>query len=80
MILLESLLTEISHWTAIKKDSGKVVYFMSKQNKDAAIKKGTHIDPNQNKKVKKNKKPVSKPIAPSDFRVNIDRIQKIIKY
>ena len=70
MILLESLLKEISHWTAIKKDSGKVVYFMSKQNKDAAIKKGTHIDPNQNKKVKKNKKPVSKPIAPSDFRVN----------
>ena len=70
MILLESLLTEISHWTAIKKDSGKVVYFMSKQNKDAAIKKGTHIDPNQNKKVKKNKKPVGKPIAPSGFRVN----------
>ena len=75
MILLESLLKEISHWTAIKKDSGKVVYFMSKQNRDAAIKKGTHIDPIQNKKVKKNKKPttkkpVSKPIAPSDFRVN----------
>jgi hypothetical protein len=75
MILLESLLKEISHWTAIKKDSGKVVYFMSKQNKDAAIKKGTHIDPNQNKKVKKNKKttakkPVGKPIAPSGFRDN----------
>jgi hypothetical protein len=75
MILLESLLKEVSHWTAIKKDSGKVVYFMSKQNKDAAIKKGTHIDPNQNKKVKKNKKttakkPVGKPIAPSGFRAN----------
>jgi hypothetical protein len=75
MILLESLLKEISHWTAIKKDSGKVVYFMSKQNRDAAIKKGTHIDPIQNKKVKKNnkpttKKPVGKPIAPSGFRVN----------
>ena len=75
MILLESLLNEISNWTAIKKDSGKVVYFMSKQNRDAAIKKGTHIDPVQNKKVKKNKKPttkkpVGKPIAPSGFRVN----------
>jgi hypothetical protein len=50
MILLESLLNEVSHWTAIKKDSGKVVYFISKQNKDAAIKKGTHIDPKSSKK------------------------------
>lgn len=73
MILLESLLTEISHWTAIKKDSGKVVYFMSKQNRDAAIKKGTHIDSKTKKPIKKKaniKKPVGKPIAPSDFRVN----------
>ena len=69
MILLESLFNEISNWTAIKKDSGKIVSFVSKQNKDAAIKKGTHIDPNQNKKVKI-KKPVGKPIAPSGFRAN----------
>jgi hypothetical protein len=69
MILLESLFNEISNWTAIKKDSGKIVSFVSKQNKDAAIKKGTHIDPNQNKKVKM-KKPVGKPIAPSGFRAN----------
>jgi hypothetical protein len=75
MILLESLLNEISNWTAIKKNSGKLVSFMSKQNRDAAIKKGTHVDSKTNKPVKKKKtviakKPVGKPIAPSGFRVN----------
>lgn len=50
MILLQSLLNEVTNWQAISKSTGKIVYFISKQNRDTAIKKGTHID-------SKNKKP-----------------------
>jgi len=50
MILLESLLNEEPKFTAIAKDSGKLVYFKNKQSKDAAIKKGTHTDPKSSKK------------------------------
>jgi hypothetical protein len=50
MILLESLLNEVPQFTAIAKDSGKLVYFKSKQSKNAAIKNGTHTDPKNNKK------------------------------
>lgn len=75
MILLQSLLNEVTNWQAISKSTGKIVYFISKQNRDAAIKKGTHVDIKTNKPVKKSKKnntkkPVGKPIAPSGFRVN----------
>ena len=45
MISLQSLLNEAPKFTAIAKDSGKLVYFKNKQTKDAAIKNGTHIDP-----------------------------------
>jgi hypothetical protein len=50
MILLQSLLNEVTNWQAISKSTGKIVYFISKQNRDAAIKKGTHIDPKTSKK------------------------------
>ena len=50
MISLQSLLKEAPEFTAIAKDSGKLVYFKSKQSKDAAIKKGTHTDPKSSKK------------------------------
>ena len=50
MIVLKSLLNEAPQFTAIAKDSGKLVYFKSKQSKDAAIKKGTHTEPKGNKK------------------------------
>jgi len=75
MILLQSLINEVTNWQAISKSTGKIVYFISKQNRDAAIKKGTHVDSKTNKPVKKKKpviakKPVGKPIAPSGFRVN----------
>jgi len=45
MILLESLLNEEPKFTAIAKDSGKLVYFKNKKTKDTAIKNGTHINP-----------------------------------
>ncbi len=75
MILLKSLLNELSNWTAIKKDSGKLVSFMSKQTRDAAIKKGTHVDSKTNKPTSKNKKdntkkPVSKPKRTNVFGTN----------
>jgi hypothetical protein len=74
-MLLKSLLNELSNWTAIKKDSGKIVSFMSKQTRDAAIKKGTHIDSKTKKPANKNKKvnikkPVGKTLSPNDFGVN----------
>ena len=69
MILLQFLLNEVTNWQAISKSTGKIVYFISKQNRDAAIKKGTHLDSKPNKKAN-TKKPVGKPIAPSGFRVN----------
>jgi hypothetical protein len=74
-MLLKSLLNELSNWTAIKKDSGKIVSFMSKQTRDAAIKKGTHIDSKTNKPTQKNKKanpkkPVSKPKRANVFGTN----------
>jgi len=50
VIVLKSLLKEEPQFTAIAKDSGKLVYFKSKQSKDAAIKKGTHTHPKDNKK------------------------------
>jgi hypothetical protein len=50
MIFLQSLLNEATEFTAIAKDSGKLVYFKSKKSKDAAIKNGTHTDPKNNKK------------------------------
>jgi hypothetical protein len=75
MMLLKSLLNELSNWTAIKKDSGKIVSFISKQNRDAAIKKGTHVDSKTNKPTQKNKKvntkkPVSKPKRTNVFGTN----------
>jgi hypothetical protein len=75
MILLKSLLNELSNWTAIKKDSGKLVSFMSKQTRDAAIKKGTHVDSKTNKPTQKNKKvnikkPISKPKNTNIFGTN----------
>ena len=74
-MLLKSLLNELSNWTAIKKDSGKIVSFMSKQTRDAAIKKGTHVDSKTNKPTQKNKKvnpqkPVSKPKKANVFATN----------
>jgi hypothetical protein len=74
-MLLKSLLNELSNWTAIKKDSGKLVSFMSKQTRDAAIKKGTHIDSKTKKPTQKNKKvnpkkPVSKPKKANVFGTN----------
>jgi hypothetical protein len=70
-MLLKSLLNELSNWTAIKKDSGKIVSFMSKQTRDAAIKKGTHVDSKTKKPSQKNKKVNTKEPASKPKRANV---------
>ena len=67
MILLSKIF-EDKKYSAISKETGKVVYFGSKQSKDNAIKAGTHKDPKQ-KKVQL-KKPVGTPIFPTNGRPN----------
>jgi hypothetical protein len=67
MILLSEIF-EDKKYSAVSKETGKVVYFKTKQHKDAAIKAGTHKDPKQ-KKVQL-KKPVGTPIFPTNGRPN----------
>lgn len=67
MILLSEIF-EDKKYSAISKETGKKVYFGSKQSKDAALKAGTHKDPNQ-KKIQL-KKPVGTPIFPTSGRPN----------
>ena len=67
MILLSEIF-EDKKYSAISKETGKKVYFGSKQSKDAAIKAGTHKDPKQ-KKIQL-KKPVGTPIFPTNGRPN----------
>jgi len=52
MILLSEMF-EDKKYSAISKETGKKVYFSSKQHKDAAIKAGTHKDPNSKIQLKK---------------------------
>ena len=49
MIKLKNLLKE-EQFTARAKDSGKLVYFKTKDSRDAAIKQGTHTDPEKETK------------------------------
>jgi hypothetical protein len=56
---------------ARSKDSGKLIYFGSKETKDAAIKKGTHEDPIKPKQQSQPKK--GKKLSGSDYELDIEK-------
>jgi hypothetical protein len=58
MLSLRKILLEVTKFAAKSKDSGKLVYFKTKQAKDTAIKKGTHQDPKETPKEKSKVVPI----------------------